>query len=425
MSLSLPTIGMSEWADDLNAWLNAAQSGVYNVLHEGADPTGVDLSTSALQSTLDDAVDTEVATGVIALPAGTFDIDDVLDVTYRHGTVIAGAGPGLTTIRQRSDNTGIFRFVTDPFAHHITLRDMTLTYTNQQENTDTGAIAIDLWGDANAQPNFVTLENLIVSKTHYGVKASNTSDHTIPFVTTLRNINFGSIAGPAVSIMSTGGKPDWFIERVYISPGASAAKPTGRALEFAGCDLICRGLTIDSWPHQIFYSEGASVPIIFDGLHIEGGTLDDPNGVMKLFYVGNSGFIARKVSYQQTINAAGEFYWLFWGDGNAGSICSIEGLASTATITNGGLYPLGLENGAIGRVNGILGTWTENPGLMAFGDTTSTIYQVDDHLYIPTKAGVPSDSDVPIPRDGAMVLDVTNDELYVRSGGAWLSTALT
>jgi hypothetical protein len=411
--------------DDLQESADVQESGVYNVLHYGAVGDGVALSTDELQATIDAAVTSEVATGVITLPAGTFDIDDVLTVSYRHGTVIQGAGPGLTTIRQRTDNTAIFRFITDPFAHHITIRDLTLTWTNQQENTDTGAIAIDLWGDANAQPYFVTLENVKIAKAHYGIKASNSTDHTIPFLTTVRSVLFTDMAGSAISIMSTGGKPDWMIERVYISPGTGAAKPTGRALEFTGCDLITRGITVDSWPQEMFYSEGATVPIIFDGLHIEGGTLDDPNGVMKLIHVANSGFIARKVNYQQTINAAGEYYWLFWGEGNAGAVCSIDGLVSTSTITTGNLYPLGLESGAIGRVSAIVGTWTENPGLMAFGTTTDGIYQVDDHLYVPTKAGTPTDSDVPIARDGAMVVDTTNDLLYVRSGGAWVSTALT
>lgn len=43
-----------------------------------------------------------------------------------------------------------------------------------------------------------------------------------------------------------------------------------------------------------------------------------------------------------------------------------------------------------------------------------------------TKAGVVSDSDFDeTPDDGTLAVDTTNNELYVRIGGAWLSVALT
>lgn len=96
---------------------------------------------------------------------------------------------------------------------------------------------------------------------------------------------------------------------------------------------------------------------------------------------------------------------------------------STAEDSAGSLD--GSITGAIARVSGITGNWTENPGLMAFGSSTNGIYMVDDHLYLPTKAGAPTDADVPIPRDGAQALDTTNDRLYVRSGETWKYAALT
>lgn len=48
------------------------------------------------------------------------------------------------------------------------------------------------------------------------------------------------------------------------------------------------------------------------------------------------------------------------------------------------------------------------------------------HPKVPTKAGVPTDSDVlTTAADGMMILDTTNHRLYIRDGGSWKYAALT
>lgn len=51
----------------------------------------------------------------------------------------------------------------------------------------------------------------------------------------------------------------------------------------------------------------------------------------------------------------------------------------------------------------------------------------DNHAVVTcVNDGAPADADFPqgTPPDGTIVLDSTNDALYVRSGDAWLSVAL-
>jgi hypothetical protein len=62
---------------------------------------------------------------------------------------------------------------------------------------------------------------------------------------------------------------------------------------------------------------------------------------------------------------------------------------------------------------------------MAFGASTDGIYEVDNYRYLPTKAGAPTDADVPIARDGVQIVDTTNHRLYVREAGTWKYATLT
>lgn len=414
----------TNYAADINELREAIEQQSFNVKRYGAVGDGVTDDTAAIQAAIDAAVSSSVSTGTVYFPPGTYNIDDLLTVSYRHGTVIQGAGPGVTTIEQQTDNAGILRFVTDPFAHDITVRDLTLAYAAQQENTDTGAIAIDLWGDANAQPHFLLFENLTISKAHYGIKASNTADHTMPFVTTVRNISFSNQAGPAISVMSSGGKPAWIVEQIYLEPGTGNAKPSGYAIELSGVSWVSRNVTVDSWLDEVFYSDGSPVPVLLDNWHLEGGTQTD-TGTTNIFYIANSGFIARDIRIYQTFNASGGSFFLIFGDGNAGSLCVVDGMASSSTLTAGSLYPTRFDNGVDAYIRGIVGTWTASPIASFQADSVAAIRQIDEYHYFPTKAGVPSDSDVPVAKDGVMVADTTNDRLYVRSGGAWVYASLS
>jgi hypothetical protein len=411
--------------DDMEDEIDVLQSGVYNVLSYGAGSGGAASDNqTAIEAAIAAAVSSELATGIVYLPAGTYDIDDLITVSYRHGCVIQGAGPGLTTIQQTTDDTGIFRFVTDPNAHHITVRDLTLTWTNQQDNTETDAIAIDLWGDANAQPNFVTFENLIITNAHYGIKASNSGDNTVPFMVTIRNINFNLQAGPAIYVGAASGKPGWLVDQIYILPGTGASKPAGEALHFAGCDLVARNVVFDSWiDERIVYIDGHTAPALLDNWHFEGGTHTQQAEHRDMVYIANGGAICRGWRFFATINAAGINHYMIHGD--AGGVIVIDGLYSTATLTAGSFYPLDLTGGATGYVRNATGTWTDTPVNTARTDAVAGIRGVDHYPYLPTKAGTPTDADVPLARDGVMVVDTTNDLLYVRSGDAWVSTALT
>lgn len=56
-----------------------------------------------------------------------------------------------------------------------------------------------------------------------------------------------------------------------------------------------------------------------------------------------------------------------------------------------------------------------------------TVYSRGNHATVnATSDGAPSDSDFgQTPPDGTLVVDTTNDDLYVRTGGAWLSVSVT
>lgn len=42
-----------------------------------------------------------------------------------------------------------------------------------------------------------------------------------------------------------------------------------------------------------------------------------------------------------------------------------------------------------------------------------------------TKAGIPTDADLSVPEDGCIILDTTDNRLYIRSGGLWKYAALS
>lgn len=50
-------------------------------------------------------------------------------------------------------------------------------------------------------------------------------------------------------------------------------------------------------------------------------------------------------------------------------------------------------------------------------------FKADHGLRIPTKAGVPADSDYPLDEDGNVAVDITNHALYFRSGATWRQAA--
>jgi hypothetical protein len=252
-------------------------------------------------------------------------------------------------------------------------------------------------------------------------------------VVALRDIKFELQAGPCVSVLSSSGKPGWLMERHYVSPGAGSAKPTGPAYEFTGCEIISENIILDGWPSQFLTSTGTSASIRLTNWLMEGGTQDDtvgPGFTRNLFYIANGPVTARNINFHATIDDASGFYFLFSVDGTGmylGEPCIsiFENIQSSAVITNGGLYPVSLSNGATARVENITGVWTENPGLMAFGASTDGIYEVDNYRYLPTKAGAPTDADVPIARDGVQIVDTTNHRLYVREAGTWKYATLT
>jgi hypothetical protein len=93
--LSLPTIGMGDWGDDLNAWLTASGAGVFNVLHYGAVGDGVTDDTVAIQAALNSCE--AAGGGHVYVPSGVYLISAELTYDTTDGPLLF-TGNGSSTI---------------------------------------------------------------------------------------------------------------------------------------------------------------------------------------------------------------------------------------------------------------------------------------------------------------------------------------
>jgi hypothetical protein len=411
------TYADSTYMNTLVDAINVAGSGTVNVAGE-----------DSIEAALAASVSGSAAIKQLYFPAGTYDLDDIMEVSYRSGTLIRGDGPGLTVIRQTAENTPLLRFVTDPFANHITVCDLTLEYENQQSSTDTDAIAIELWGDANAQPNHIRFDNVDISKAHYGIKATNTTDSTAPFMVDLEQLWFKQMAGPAIHIDSASGKPGWKIDGVYISAATGADAPAAEvsAIFGVGLDLIAENIIIDAWPNMRHMSfSGHTLPVILRNIQMgESGTYTVEENA-SMIYVANGGVDAINIAFGGTINKPTGNTYMFSLDGNVGATSFLRNLYSGGTITSGTVYPVDAFNTFFHAENCLGASWTDTPFNPARSDSVAALLSFNGRGLLQTKAGVPTDADVDIPRDGMQVVDTSNDRLYVRSGGTWMYVALT
>ena len=361
----------------------------------------------------------------VQLPPGDIHINGDLNIPFCAGFEMRGYGRIVSTIIQDANDTPILNFDVAPYSHHIYVAQMGIRYNTQQLSSHPNSAAILLGGASNAQPSAITFDNIYFHQCFRGVYAYATGNST-PWGFQLTNCDYTSATGALFYAMQTAGKPNMRMDHLYISnTNTSAVATEGAIVANAMGEFVIHNLDIEQWNVQHIYLIGVETPVLIDGYHMENSTWSG-SGVLYLNYIADGGFIARNVSVDGTVNKSSGDTYVFKGDYGVGALCEIDGMTCKATLTSGALYPLQLANGATGVVSGVrAGTFTDVPINPSHAASVSGLLRSDQYMPLPTKAGIPTDSDIPVAKDGAQVVDTTNNRLYVRCGGTWKYASLT
>jgi hypothetical protein len=222
-----------------------------------------------------------------------------------------------------------------------------------------------LWGDANAQPNHLHFENVEFDGAHYGVKTTNTTDHTVPFMVTMERLWFQRQAGPSISVISSSGKPGWKIDGVYVSAASGGNAPASNeyVVEGTGLNLELSNFIVDAWPNlRHFYFTGHSIPIIMRNVQMgESGVYTDYEN-LNMCYIANGGVDASNINFGGTFNSPGNTSYMFALDGNTTAVSRLRNLSFLGgTLTAGSIYPIDAYQTSF-YAEDILGTqWTAVP----------------------------------------------------------------
>lgn len=140
---------------------------VINVLDYGADPTGTNDSTTAIQAA---ASALGVAGKQLFFPSGTYKLTNVITIGQCVGFEIIGASRGSVTIKQYTDNKQIFKFINTD-THSFKIDGIFFDYASQQAYSSTSAHCIEFNGSGIQIYNF-EIRNCSFDNARRGISAA-------------------------------------------------------------------------------------------------------------------------------------------------------------------------------------------------------------------------------------------------------------
>jgi hypothetical protein len=228
----------------------------------GAKGDGITDDTTAIQSFVNYVVNNHLE-GVI--PAGTYLISNEITFPSLWGWKLKGAGVAVTTIKQNTDNTPIFRFLSTPsLVHSIQLRGMSFDYTNSQPSTNTNSFPIKL----ETMVYESTFDELGFNKGTYGIYVTDTTQN--PWGMTFDNLRFNNgLTVGAIRMSTLNAVPNNRFGRIF----CDCANMIGPVFILKGYNSIINTIEF------IAANQGAKLIYMQAGAKFEIGTLKLENGI--------------------------------------------------------------------------------------------------------------------------------------------------
>lgn len=225
------------------AFLSQFQPGIGAAFFGASPSASAAVNTAGLQA-LADWCATNKVTGYMA--AGTYQINDTLDLQKvpRYGLV--GQGIGITILEQTTNNIPVIEIgaVGASEANSIQVSGMTIRHSTNQAAANTSAIGIKF----SAEVYFGTFTNLFFERSAYGMYCGANGT---PWATTFDNLDFGgdiSVAAVDFSSATTAG-PNQRWGRV----GVNFTSMTGNAMNMFGSTITIENI-------EFFCTPGSAGP---------------------------------------------------------------------------------------------------------------------------------------------------------------------
>ncbi len=279
------TLWFNPLTGNIDSWGQLQKNNVFNVIDYGADPLGIEYSTTAIQA----ATTASAGLGIVFFPPGTYKITAVIDGTVEDTAEKAkfvGSGVEVTKIVQHTDNIAIFK-IRGPFCR---ISDITLDYNTPQEIGNTGANSIEFFA-----VNHSVIERLSF---HNCVRGLFIPQEAAPlgvganwvFSTSFRNLYFQRYSKTAVDLQAyLGGISGNTMENLYINgrDDAGVKMETEAAVILTGwSNGHLSQINVESTkPTEGMYFNTCD-GLVFNGIHFEGVEVRSNNSSLMHFAGG-------------------------------------------------------------------------------------------------------------------------------------------
>lgn len=350
--------------------INRVISGEYHAEWWGLDPTGTNDSTANLQAAMNYALPLGAK---LTLGPGTFKISAALTIAAWAEFDFLGAGRGLTTISQATNNTPIFKFTTEN-ARDFRISGFHATWATPQSAANTAANVFFVSYATSLNDGVYNFElDHIICDSGFRFFSNDTSQAQavawggdVHHITMFLNpgTNNQGMTGGLVNIKQpvSDGQPNWSVRNCYVRADTIAATETIIAfnvvdnftiddIEVNVADLGCAQLDIEG-------SMG-----VIGTYKLEGGTFTVGGTALLPFKFVNSDVTVGLLRfYGLTINIPGGKLYVIYNNGSTSSRLHVEILQLAATITAGTIfcaygafaYPAYITS--FKRIEGLLGT---------------------------------------------------------------------
>lgn len=246
------------------ATFSLIKGAVFNVLDYGADPTGTDDSTQAIQNCINETARTGLTTigGTVYFPTGIYKITDELDLTLCDGLTLLGDNPDSSVIVQYTATKSAFINTTSTI-NYLNVENLGVTVSTGV--THTSGYGFLLFGNG-IENRYVRFSNAKINGFENGIKLGESWHTLLSHVqvfgasghTTGTGIQIGS--GTVASLVGTGSTGYTLPASPDVTKYMSVTVDGADSYETSGWTLSGNSLTFVTAP-----AVGADIRVVYDG----------------------------------------------------------------------------------------------------------------------------------------------------------------
>jgi len=386
----------------------------------GADPTGAADSTSALQAWVDELAAASVASSLFSgcgkskSPAGTYKLSAPIQVPLCFGLELDFK---YATLLQTGNNMPILEY-TGITSHQFAVRRAVFKYATQQTPASPHSIALAFNGGVGSG-GFYNWEagQLYFQNCYRGIGQYDTTIVNPLWGFDIHHVTWDqSNTGACIKIEQTAaGQPRCSLRHLYMS---GQANTTEELISMSAVDSLHMTDIEFIQYHRRVMLLGNVATSTLSGIRTEAGSLTTAFEGLICLQNGNY-----SISDLRTYNHTGGNNTILLRLINSGYVMVDVWEGDNITPSGATLWAVGGDN--TGRLSVRRPQLTGPTAMVQVGlETAGVLDRWGQSVFIPTKAGIPTDADFAVVQDGQLCLDKTNSRLYVRNGG-WHYAALT